>query len=368
MKNCILIILSVFYLLTAQTLTMDSVTVDSVWNSDSAGIVQRDCKISFCPKGNMKRVRYVPSISFDGGISWSQDSIQCLDKGNDTVMVLCGSKRTLLARVKGGDRLQVCVRVIIQMPLPDMVSITGGTFKSGENSGSVPIFTVTVSSFRMGKTEVTQELYAAVMGKNPSYFKGDLLRPVEVITWYDAAKFCNDLSKLSGLDTVYIYTGVMDKNVQIDYTKNGYRLPTFAEREYAARAGTTTAYYWGRNTLKTSEDTASVDSYAVWAHNSYKLGASSPEYGTHRVASKKPNTWGLYDMSGNVFEWTNTWDKYPTDNNQVDPITSSGSYKLTCGGCWGSRGNDWYLRSVGASLNLPTEGFSDFGLRLVCRL
>jgi uncharacterized caspase-like protein len=122
----------------------------------------------------------------------------------------------------------------------DMVLVTGGTFAMGSPNSEQGRFDnevqhqVTVSSFHMGKFDVTQDLYQSVMGRNPSKFKGDPNRPVEQVSWYDAIQFCNKLSQREGLHTVYTISGT---NVTADWSANGYRLPTEAEWEYAARGG-----------------------------------------------------------------------------------------------------------------------------------
>lgn len=124
-----------------------------------------------------------------------------------------------------------------------------------------------ISSFKIGKYPITQEQYEAVMGKNPSYFKNNPQNPVEQVSYDDAAAFCQKLSEMTG--------------------KN-YRLPTESEWEYACRAGTTTGYYFG-------DDCHQLENYAWYFDNSQGT--------THPVGQKLPNTWGLYDMIGNVWEW-----------------------------------------------------------------
>ena len=139
--------------------------------------------------------------------------------------------------------------------------------------------------FLIGQTQVTQALWEIVMGSNPSRFKGKKL-PVEYITWYNMAEFCNTLSELQGFQSAYknLSSGkILD--IRLDRLANGYRMPTEKEWEYAAKANTEYTYA-GSNTLRK----------VGW---SYKDSNNR----THPVASKKPNAWGLYDMSGNVAEW-----------------------------------------------------------------
>jgi formylglycine-generating enzyme required for sulfatase activity len=157
----------------------------------------------------------------------------------------------------------------------DFVLIAAGEFLMGSESGDSdekPVHRVRISkNFYLGKYEVTQAQWHAVMGDNPSRFKGDTL-PVEQVSWEDAQKFIERL------------------NAQEGGTK--YRLPTEVEWEYAARAGTTTAYSFGDNPRPLGE-------YAWFSEN---FGNT-----THPVGQKQPNPWGLYDMHGNVWEWVQDW-------------------------------------------------------------
>ncbi|NUN15606.1 MAG: formylglycine-generating enzyme family protein [Myxococcales bacterium] len=185
--------------------------------------------------------------------------------------------------------------------------IPGGTFVMGSpedqgDSDEHPQRKVRVDSFAMGVTEVTQAQYRAVMGDNPSYYDGDDL-PVDAVTWFNAVRFCNKLSELQGLTPVYQIDG--DRVTWPNAGADGYRLPTEAEWEYAVRAGTTTAYFWG-------DEKDAAEEYAWFG--------GDVDNETHPVKTKKPNPWGLYDMTGNVWEWC--WDQYgaygAVDNNNSD--------------------------------------------------
>ncbi|MDR2746566.1 MAG: formylglycine-generating enzyme family protein [Treponema sp.] len=180
-----------------------------------------------------------------------------------------------------------------------MVRVEGGTFIMGApgNSGldyyeypddEKPQHRVTVSSFYIGKYEVTQAEYQSVMGSNPSEYKGSYF-PVEQVSWFDAVEYCNKLSRREGLTPAYTVNGSgNNRTVTWNRNANGYRLPTEAEWEYACRAGTTT-------------DSQDIDDMA-WTFGSTMDGE------LHPVGQKQGNAWGLYDMLGNAVEWC--WDWY----------------------------------------------------------
>ena len=175
--------------------------------------------------------------------------------------------------------------------------------------------------FSILATEVTQELYESVMGENPSEFKGEKDLPVEKVSWVDAVSFCNELSKKEGLDPVYSINGVtnvyrwgvgndISEKIEWDEEANGYRLPTMEEWQYAAKGGQEFKYSGSDN----------LDEVGWYSENSGRK--------THPVAQKAPNGYGLYDMSGNVWEWC--WDSAPYYSKN----------RYYCGGGWISGADD----------------------------
>ena len=232
-------------------------------------------------------------------------------------------------------------------PPPGMKSIPGGTFMMGSNGpyheqNEIPVHQVTVSSFYMDSTEVTQADYKLLMGVEPwleynpvtprvRYPGAGNRLPAWYLTWNDAVLYCNARSKRDGLDTVYSYSsrsGVYGSNseldsVDIDYSKNGYRLPTEAEWEYAARGGTTTEFYWG----DIYQDSVALR-YAWYGLNSRTQEALP-------VASKIPNAFGLHDILGNVHELNDDFYSYYNAEDVIDPIGPfRGDERCLRGGNW----------------------------------
>ncbi|MBF0548462.1 MAG: SUMF1/EgtB/PvdO family nonheme iron enzyme [Candidatus Riflebacteria bacterium] len=180
----------------------------------------------------------------------------------------------------------------------------------------IPQHQVTISKgFYIGKYEVTQEQYQVVMGSNPSSNQRTNKLPVETVSWLDAILFCNKLSEKYGIEKVYTINGA---SATYDFNNSGFRLPTEAEWELACRANTTTAFYWG----------SSNDGAYCW--NSDNSGNQQ-----HEVGLKLPNAFGIYDMSGNVFEWCNDFLATYTSTPQIDPKgPETGAYKIFRGGTW----------------------------------
>ena len=215
----------------------------------------------------------------------------------------------------------------------NMVWVEGGTFRMGatseqgsEISDEKPVHSVTLSGYYIGKTEVTQALWQAVMGSNPSYFEGDDL-PVEQVSWDDCQEFIRKLNSLTG---------------------QNFRLPTEAEWEFACRGGNNSRgyKYSGSNY---------IDNVAWYDGNSGDK--------THPVATKSPNELGIYDMSGNVWEWCSDWYANYTSNSQTNPKgPQSGSRRVNRGGGWYILAR--YCRSSKRNGNSPTDRYDFLGLRL----
>jgi formylglycine-generating enzyme required for sulfatase activity len=240
-----------------------------------------------------------------------------------------------------------------------MLFIPAGTFDMGctaaqqtdDHCGAdeSPVHSVTLThDFYIGETEVTQGEYQAVMGSNPSSFSScGSTCPVEYITWHEMAEYANALSLLDGLTECFSCSAGECSTPNSPYTCDGYRLPTEAEWEYAARAGTDYVYSGSNN----PSDVA--------------IAGTESGNQTHPVAEKDSNDWGLYDMSGNVYEWT--WDWYDSGYYSSSPSSdpegaTSDSYRVYRGGHYGHIAQG--LRVSYRSYFTTTPRYSYIGLRL----
>ena len=246
----------------------------------------------------------------------------------------------------------------------DMVLVPGSKFEMGDTAGKgrsdeVPIHKVELSPYLICRNQVTQKLWNLVMEYNPSSFQGFEL-PVENVSWYECIEFCNKLSILA--DFIPYYNIDKDKpdatnlnksdsrkwSITCNEDADGYRMLTEAEWEFAAKgAGNSNFYTY-----------AGSDQENIVSWNKDNSG-----FKTHPVAQKKPNELGLYDMSGNVWEWC--WDWYDSykDMDLTNPCgAKEGTYKVIRGGSWSDNRN--YLRVASRGKENPTGHYSSIGLRI----
>ena len=267
-------------------------------------------------------------------------------------------------------------------PLPVLVFVPGGEFQMGDlwgdgDSDERPVHTVRVDDFYMSKYEITNAQYVQFLNAIGRHWMGGkplietksmdshshiLLKggryvvesgyedhPMIEVSWYGAVAFCNWLSRQAGLEEVY------DEGTwEADFSKVGYRLPTEAEWEYAARAGGKEIKYPNGNTL-THDDA-----------NYRGIGGRDKWERTSSVGSFPPNELGLYDMAGNVWEWCNDW--YDSGYYSVSPVDNprgplSGEEKVLRGGSWYN--DPWFCRTANRNVNNPGNMWNNLGFRVV---
>jgi formylglycine-generating enzyme required for sulfatase activity len=233
-------------------------------------------------------------------------------KMNKIITVLSISA-IIISAVSCGKKSDTSVKDIKSKSGVEMVSLPGGEFIMGDGADA---HKVKLSPFHIDKYEVTQEMFKKIELPNPSHFKGDKY-PVEMVAWVNAAVYCNERSLEEGLVPCY-----NEDTWECNYEANGYRLPTEAEWEYAARAGSRDKYFFGN-------EQKNLKNYAIYSKNS--SGKTAP------AGSRKPNPWGLYDMYGNVAEWCN--DVYAADYYKSSPSADprgpkAGKERVLRGGSW----------------------------------
>ena len=243
-----------------------------------------------------------------------------------------------------------------------MILVDGGTFRMGYDRGDSfehPVHTVSLSSFYICPYEVTQGLWQQVMSGTINHLRAKMkpagklkgegwTHPVYFVTWEDAIEFCNKLSSMNGLEPCYSGSG---NNITCDFSANGYRLPTEAEWEYAARGGIDARGYLYAGA-------SNLENIAWYLYNSMAHA--------WEVGMKSPNELGLYDMSGNVYEWC--WDRfglYPKEEQQDPTGNSRMNYRVFRGGSWSHDAE--YNRVTFRMAYPPETRMNNLGFRIVRR-
>ncbi len=300
----------------------------------------------------------MPTNATNKSVSWTSSDKSVVEVQTDgTIKALKAGTATVTVTTEDGAKTATCKVTVNNAtpPNPDFelngvkfefVSIPAGKFKMGSPNTEVgrneveeTQHEVSISGFFMGKYEITQAQWKAVMGStnNPSNFKGDNL-PIEKVSWNKVQEFITKLNEQTG---------------------KTYRLPTEAEWEYACRAGTETPFNTGANI---TTDQANYD--GLYPYDSYPTGIYRER--TTDVGTFAPNAWGLYDMHGNVWEWCNDWygEEYYNDSPSTDPQgPNTGEFRIIRGGSWYN--GAVMCRSARRHAQYPNNTSSYLGFRLV---
>ena len=311
-------------------------------------------------------------VSDDGGVNYNFAPIyvsgdigsNILSGTGKHIIWNAGSENYILGSTQ--HKFKVIADDYYTPPPAGFVFVEGGTFQMGDRldgmSRCLPLHDVTLSSFYMAETEVTQSEYTAIMGSNPAHNSGvGDNYPVYLVNWYSAVKYCNKKSLNESLTPCYSVNGDTNPDnwggsftPDVNWSANGYRLPTEAEWEYAARGGIHEDDNYRYSGCHNESD---LPNYAWYSAN------NSPN-GSKEVGTKLPNQLGLYDMSGNVYEWCWDWYAGYSSSSQTNPHgANSGSYRVIRGGCWIN--SAYSLRVAFRNNNSPSSSNCSLGFRLL---
>ena len=351
----------------ASVLTTDSGNY-SVMVSNSSGAVTSSSMLLTVKANPLSEVKL--SVRVNGNeiiISWS-DPAATLEEADSVTgpwkSVVGGSTSPLLLPMSANRKFYSLRKsdegISNASQVPAMVWIPAGTFTMGspvtEKGHFGPQTAVMLTKgFWIGKYELKQREYLAIMGSNPSSFSRNLDRPVEIVSWNDAVGYCDKLTQRERAE------GKLPEGYV-------YRLPTEAEWEYACRAGTTTVFSYGDD-----PSGSRLEQYAWYSDNSwssmkprgYSWRSGEKYYTSQPVGTKQPNPWGLYDMHGNVREWCLDWWEWSLPGGSVtDPKgRTSGTFRVYRGGSWLDDG--WDCRSASRIYAPPNFRYFDIGFRPV---
>ena len=315
--------------MTCVTLHLEGLRVNETATTGHEGIFHFDN----LPEGSYTLIPFKTGYTFDP--AGQEIVIQGRDLKLEAISAALRQAKTF-----AGDTLS-CAGVLL-------ASVPSGNFRMGQDGVAAPRHRVALDAFLIGVYEITQAQFQSVMGRNPSAFSKGGDYPVEQVDWYGAAAFCNHLSRIAGLAPCYD-----SLSWECDFSRDGFRLPSEAEWEYACRASSQTNYYTGCD----KSDLVKVG----WYGEEFDKGGA-----THPVGRKAANSWGLSDTHGNVWEWCSDWYRdYGADSLYNPSGPRRGSLKVMRGGAWDS--DSWYCRSAARQSAAPGSYNANIGFRVVRR-